>query len=367
MTQRDPVWDVVKFLMMLWVVWGHVYSTGMTLMDSAWEPFVSNLKIAVNMPVFFMVSGYLSRRSISDGSWGKILARSLSLFWPPFAFGVVFAVFIAFSEGWNLRLLAYPLERALVGGWFILTLASLYFASALAFKLARTERSRWILLILWYLVMIVAPTFKVKQAMHMWPYFTFGLMVMPRWRLDKNAPLSLAFGALLVCMALFEGDTVSNGMNFWCVSSYWQDIVRDGHSIFCFFARSALGLTGSIFVLWLVGWALSRFKWVSSLAVFGTTTLGIYVLHEWVFQHLSVLSCFPLPSVWRMGVAIVSFFAFHFFVWGLRKSAVLNFVFFGDEGRMASFADRILARLRVGTILQKCKKCAKLRRVRTTP
>lgn len=258
----------------------------------------------------------------------------------------MFAVVKAFREGLNVRLLVYPIERAIVGGWFILTLASLYFASALVFKLVRTERSRWFLLIFWYLAMIVAPTFEVKQAMHMWPYFVFGLMVMPRWRLDRNMPISLVFGALLICTALFEGDAVSNGMDFWCVSSYWQDIVRDSHSVFCFFARSVLGLAGSVFVLWLVRWFLSKFRFVTSLAIFGTTTLGVYVLHEWVFLRLSELSCFPLSSAWRMGITIVSFLAFHFFVLGIRKVAILNFVFFGDEVNLTSLLDRILAQLR---------------------
>ena len=50
--QREPVFDVVKFLLIFWVVWGHLQSTGFVSPSHGYfELFFWRAKV-INMPAF---------------------------------------------------------------------------------------------------------------------------------------------------------------------------------------------------------------------------------------------------------------------------------------------------------------------------
>ena len=53
---RLPLFDVTKALMMLWVIWGHLGFYNIVGIPDGGYPHMANAKIAVNMPVFFMIS-----------------------------------------------------------------------------------------------------------------------------------------------------------------------------------------------------------------------------------------------------------------------------------------------------------------------
>lgn len=155
---------------------------------------------------------------------------------------------------------------------------------------------------------------------------------MKPFKLHYKWSVAIPCGIFLCLVVFLEGDVRSNGMAFYWVPSDWQTIVADGHLLLCFFARTAVGIAGSIFVLWAVDKLLTLLPKLSRLAVFGTTTLGVYVMHEWPL--IQIHKCFkfePLSSCWRWPLALAIFFACHYLTVLIRRCPVSKFFFFGDE------------------------------------
>ena len=102
--------------------------------------------------------------------------------------------------------------------------------------------------------------------------------------------------------------------------------------------RIALGLSGTIALLGFLDRILRRFPRFSSLAVFGTTTLGVYVLHEWPLVQLGKadLPVLPLPCWTRWPLALAWFLLCHAIVAGIRHVPSLKFAFFGPTIRNPS-------------------------------
>ena len=300
---RNPLFDAVKALMMLWVVWGHLGLYG--IVSGGASHWMANAKIGVNMPVFFMIGGYLAYSTFQKGTWAKISARVIGFLWPMVAFGAVFG-FALFatghgeSVGWFLQFL---LHRVLHGHWFLRTFAVVYLLSAIVYRSCRSDRVRWIAFAVVYAALLSCPgrfqpcLFWVggPQTIHMLPYFVFGLLVLNQRKLWQSSEVSILCGAFFLSVVLLEGNSSTNGMNFWNVSTHWRSVFLESAGLLCFFARTAVGLSGSIFILWAMEQALCRIPSFSRIAVFGTTSLGVYVLHEWPMMQFGRIgiSCCP--------------------------------------------------------------------------
>lgn len=350
--QRDPLFDAVKALMMLWVVWGHL---GLyRIVGGGASHWMVNAKIGVNMPVFFVIGGYLARSTFQKGTWAKISARVIGFLWPMGAFGAVFG-FVLFATGhggiveWLLR---FPLHQVLHGHWFLRTFAAVYLLSAIVYRGWRSDRVRWIAFMVVYAALLSCPgrfqpcLFWVggRETIHMLPYFVFGLLALNRQNLWRSSRLSLLCGAFFLSVVFLEGNSSTNGMNFWNVSTHWRTVFLDPHGLLCFFARTAVGLAGSIFILWAMEQALRRIPSLSRIAVFGTTSLGVYVLHEWPMMQLGRIgiSWLPMHAWTRWLVAIGWFLACHFVIVGIKQVPALRFFFFGNENRLMLFFQSIL-------------------------
>ena len=63
-----------------------------------------------------------------------------------------------------------------------------------------------------------------------------------------------------------------------------------------------------------------------------TTTLGVYVMHEWPMIQISkYCSVTPLSSYYRWPLALVVFLACHYVTVAIKNNYRLRFIFFGDE------------------------------------
>lgn len=74
--ERNPVFDVVKALMMLWVIWGHL--SLYNVIEPVTSAYMLNAKIGVNMPVFFVIGGLLAASTFEKADWSKLIARTVS-------------------------------------------------------------------------------------------------------------------------------------------------------------------------------------------------------------------------------------------------------------------------------------------------
>ena len=199
------------------------------------------------------------------------------------------------------------------------------------------ERFRYILLFVIYGLLFFAPRdsvfFWTAQVMHMFPYFTFGMVVMQKWRCYDNSWVSVPAGILFLLTVVLEGDIRTNGMGFYWVSSDWRTVLNDSHLILCFFARTIVGISGTIFFLWSLDKLLKLIPRLTFLAKFGTTTLGVYLLHEWplvmVGKHFEINA---MPVSVSLGLALALFFVCHYIVIFINSVSFIRNFFFGNYG-----------------------------------
>lgn len=122
MKTRNPLWDLVKFAAILIVVFWHVQKAAEM---TAGQPVVTNLIVNMNMPLFFLVSGYFSYGLVASGDWKKFGWRVLGYFWPLMVTAIIFN-FCEMAFGMAGYKGPYPVEvlkGILFGGWYLYVLA----------------------------------------------------------------------------------------------------------------------------------------------------------------------------------------------------------------------------------------------------
>lgn len=347
--RRNPVYDIVKFVVLLMVVRGHLEANG--FFDISTGPII-NMSIGAAMPLFFMISGYFSVQSISRG-WGSIIARITSFLWPLAAFGAVFG-FVMFLIGkfewW--KALIYPVARVYGGSWFLPTLAIIYGVCAIVMRALKPVRYQLLVLLCLYVVLFftadqnaLSDVLRISSVLDMMPYFVFGMYVLRKYALHEKWQIAVPCGILFVAVSLIEGNVRNNGMGFYWVPKDWQTVVFNKHLALCFFGRTIVGITGSVFLLWFSRVIICAFPKLSSLAVFGTTTLGVYVIHQWpLIQIHKYYSLGPLNCSWKWPMTIGVFLVCHYITVLIRGNDRLKLFFFGDEKWLANNVDRWLKR-----------------------
>ena len=246
----------------------------------------------------------------------------------------------------------FPVKQVLHGHWFLRTYAGVYLLSAIVYRLCRNDKCRWFVFVLLYAALLFWPArFRSclywiggSPTLHMLPYFVFGLLVLrkyPAWRFSR---IALPCATFVLAVILLEGQAFAKLMNFWNVSMHWRSVFLDRWNLLAFLARIAVGLAGSVSILYGVDRLLRRFPRLSTFAVFGTTTLGVYVLHEWPLIQIgkSGLSCLPFPFWTRWPLAIAWFLVCHYIITYIRRAPTLRTIFFGNERRLTLLFERIV-------------------------
>ena len=244
------------------------------------------------------------------------------------------------------KVLLYPVARVAFGDWFLLTIAIIYFSCALLVRLGKSEPCRLALLALFYVVLFFAPRgmplYWTGNVMHMFPYFVFGMFVLRPYGLQERAFVAIPAGLIFFSAILLEGNANTNGMSFYTVTIDWQTTLFNGHLLLCFVARTIVGISGAIFVLWLLGKLCNSVSFIRKLAVFGTTTLGVYVMHQWPLIQIKGFGLMPSPIVgylkWPLALSL--FLSCHYITLGIKRSRLLNSVFFCNEKWLAEHIDR---------------------------
>jgi len=336
--KREPIFDIAKAIVMFMVVHGHL--TGNFIVASGCGRIYSCFNIGIAMPLFFILSGFFSSRTIhlSDG---KTFARPILLVWPLFSFGVVFGIFLfAYGELSFFKLLSYPLVRLCCGGWFLVTLAKIYFVFAIVWRILNQNLYRYIAIAIVYIVLFFAAEIKtpgvdvlqLANVLHMFPYFAFGMLVLSKYDLYRQWLIAIPCGIFFLGVVFFEGDIQRNGMGFYWVSTDWRDVVSNRHLFICFWARTTVGIAGVVFLLWVLKNLLLFMPKLAILSVLGTTTLGVYVMHEWPLIQIHKYLLFDtLPAQWEWILTCVLFLICHYLTIAIRRSSNAQMVFFGDE------------------------------------
>lgn len=335
---RDPVFDVVKALLMYFVVRGHLRAAGIVAPPatppSAW---IGAMVVGASMPCFFAISGLFAARIFERRDWPKIAARTIGILWPIASFGILFGLLLV-VRGHDWGAIFSTVRYLFLSLWFLRTLAIVNIISAAAFLLSSSKMGRLALFAAVYAALVFLPQafpgYRYwKDVMHMLPYWVFGLFFLARCLERAALRVAVTASAVFLVVAFLEGDVHTNGMGFYWISHHWRAMLLTKRGLVCFFGRTVMGMAGTIFLLWAFRWLLEKTPWLCRLAPLGTTTLGVYVIHQWILIRIGAYfhPPFPFSNGWNWCVAAVVLVACHAFISSISRIRFTRMFFFGDE------------------------------------
>lgn len=312
---------------MFFVVWGHVYVRPIEECS-----YVRNFIVSFNMPFFFVVSGYFATANLKQRKIHKLCSSVMSWLWAMLSTSVLFVSIICLQNysifDFHSKLAQYFFGAA----WFIWTLVACYLLAYLLYWFNGKKCFMWLLCGM-ILVLIVVDVY-LSGAMYsseideMLPYYLVGTFITED-HLKSRKYRSVGVSCLLLYAVIvgLYGNVTENGMGF-----YWVDSVLSSKWVLFKIGRFTIALIGCCGVAWLV-WNLMplwrRCCWVASI---GTTTLGVYLLHQpfLIFlkkitpEYFFDLSCAPF-------VAIAVLLIMHSIVLVTRRVPIMHRIMWGNK------------------------------------
>ena len=323
---RNPLFDVAKFVAMFMVVFGHVQTASVMIWGA---PYIKNLIIGVNMPLFFAISGYFT--SNMKQKEGRYLAiRILTLLWPALLASAVFGfIKMCLCPDMGLSVFGWVWGKFL-SFWFLWTLSICYVASYVADKM--NFKGGGVLATSTVFVLMMATRdgmLWVDETLQMFPYFLFGRYLMDDClrAIERNAGFGVFCLVAYAVVVSFSGDVYANGLGFYWNHVSYRELVRVNETIVFWVARFAVGIMGIVAVFAVLIQARRRFRVVDRIAVLGTTTLGVYILHQNILAQFTALLSSSLICV--ILVSIVLFASCHLVVVVSKKIKMVNVVVWG--------------------------------------
>lgn len=295
---RNPYFDVLKFVAILMVVYGHVAGA----FECAFgKPYVSNFIIGMNMPLFFAISGFFSARTIANGDWMKIGKHIYGYFWPIAFVSVVFAMLSVMFHvpGSEKGFWGYAGRRFLFSPWFLWCLTICYIMTFLCCL----PRSRIKKVVAFILLIVGLPFIKgmwhAENVRAMLPFYLFGAFVLKRWEVWRDWRWGVPCLVVYLIVVVFQGNIWSNGLCFYNADTTWRAFVQDGRCFLFYVERIVNGAVGCVGVMWLLKVLCEKCLAVARLAPLGMTTLWVYILHQWLLDRVAG-SGLQMTSVWSV-------------------------------------------------------------------
>lgn len=323
-TGRVPFWDVLKFFAILLVVYGHVSGA---LGCKVLEPWASNFRIGMNMPLFFIISGYFAAKTIEKGDWRRLGRHLVGYFWPLAAVSVVFAILsVVFRvEGSECGLVGYVGRRFLFAGWYLWVLAICFVIVFLCRRIASGWKFYFTLGVGYCICLIDIPCWYLSYTRAMLPFFIAGLLLSQGKEVWKDWRIGLSCFAVYLIVCVVQGNISKNGLSFYNSPISWMAIVKNPKVIGLAAARLANGMIGSIGICWVVHYLLIKCKTLECLAPLGTTTLGVYVLHQWILARIPYSG-----GCWALLMTAMLFVFCHLIVVYTRRNPLVRRFFWGE-------------------------------------
>jgi len=286
---REPLFDVTKAIAIFLVVYSHVMFCRPGFDLRTMPSYAMNFIWVINMPVFFMISGYFSRSLHESGKWEKFANRLIRYFWPLAIFGVVFAIVESLCCGkypWtNIPL--WALKKFLFCGWFFYALAGCELITFLSYKWSEKHGIRiWICCCSFAVCLLGSGRiWHAKNIVAMIPFYWFGLWILPF--ILKNRPLwrliASVGGVLLILTTFCCGSIATNGLSFYL--NHYDILSPTIYDFLLMMARYVIGVFGCLFLLMILSGLLMVLPVSAKIASIGTETLGIFFIQGYIITY----------------------------------------------------------------------------------
>lgn len=271
-TNRLLFYDYLKGYAIFLVVLGHVIQT----FNPDWK--TDNIFIGIymfHMPLFIAISGFFFVKSAEKSTIGALIKRRfVSIMLPSLTMGALDVILIGGAKIMKHKSLdlLYFTDLLFTGLWFLTVLFVLTVIGMVLYKKLRGRSFYFGWLVVWLFFYVLPDVWVFNQIEFLLPFYVFGIIGRNiKWE-KMNACISvLALIGYCICFSLFTFDDTMYLMGSECFSLNY---------IYGTSLRLASGIFGILCSLAFVG-CLSNFgDRVYKLAVVGSMTLPIYVLHQ---------------------------------------------------------------------------------------
>lgn len=344
---RNPLFDVVKFFAIALVVVGHVFNNGYSAGTPWW---FSNFRDEMVMPLFFIVSGYFAVATVESGDWLKMFRHIRSYLLPLAVLSVAFTpcyfvckILVGGGRSVSLPdILLYPIRRVCFAGWFVWVLSFSYVIAFLVFRLpfAKNFLRRVMLLLTASFLLYFAPRFPhgmfhVHYLVLMFPFFVVGIV----WKSISKSMADSSFRKsrwnvigyvcfLAYLAVVLVGPAGKYGVSMYSGQVYGLKWLSSSAAILRTLVRIVIGVLGSFGTIAVID-GLMVYGGMAFFAPLGTTTLGVYLLHQWILDRILDFRILPGGMSRCMAVSLFLFAFCHIFVVLSKKSRLLNIVLWG--------------------------------------
>lgn len=282
---RNQFFDVLKFFAIMLVIYGHVSAA----FSCEWgRPYVGNFIVGMNMPLFFIISGYFASKTIVAGDWVRLCKHICGYFWPVAVVSVVFAsiVVAVHIPGCEKGFVGYAGRRFLFSPWFLWCLSFCYVATFLCCRFKHSGMKIGMLLLFIAGLMFLDGVWHAANVRAMLPHFLCGVFIFSRWELWKMHKIGAICLCVYIVVVFIQGDIWVNGMNFYNMKTTWCAFISGDSSFLLYLARIANGIVGSIGIMWFLHLLCNKIRCMPMVAPLGMSTLWVYILHQWILDRV---------------------------------------------------------------------------------
>ena len=310
MKQREFTWDVLKFLLIVFVILGHWLLNNLN--GDSLNRVVYQYRGLFTMPLFVFISGYFSRKKETD----KFIRQMLNLFETYVIVQILYVVslYVLFHVPFKLKMLYIPDYSA----WFLLSL--MFWRVIVQVTPEKWLKSKFIVPFC-VLISLVAGFLPVNQELSLQrtlafsPFFVCGYLLKGEIKFGTagNKMKWLCTGVLIavfVVCCVFSDKDITNV--FYCRDNYYNQF--DGLLWEPLLFRTAFLVVATIMVFCILK-VFPKSKKGSFLSQLGADTMYYYVYHVLVMRvglvvirHYDLPLTFPAILLYTLLTVVLIFF-----------------------------------------------------------
>lgn len=293
--KRSPYLDIIKAILIILVIIGHSiqYGSGSTYLEKQlfFNNYLFKFIYSFHMPLFIMISGYLSYNSLNKNSLKEtFISKFKSLIIPLFFWSIIpFIINLEFySIIESLKLFIAVFSTNL---WF---LWSLFYINILVKLINKYFKDNIFIYILSFLITFILPNtfiikyFNIQFSLYSFLYFYFLIgYFYKKYNLEDKLNKLFNIKTLIINTIIFILLLIPFSTNDYIYVS-GINIIGNYKQLFIDLYRYLLGLLGSIELLLLIKLLLPKIKdnLKDKLLYLGKNTLGIYIISSIIHPYL---------------------------------------------------------------------------------
>lgn len=321
---RNIFMDCLKGYAIYLVVLGHAIQT----FDTDWK--TNPLSIAIymfHMPLFIAISGYFSYSSITHTRFRILLKRRfVQIMVPSLTMGIINVLLIGGGKFVCHKPMdvLYFTNLLFTGMWFLTALYVLTVLGSIIHKCFKGGICYYVMWFAIYLIICLLPNvWVVNNVEFLLPFYVVGIMT--RKIMWNHLPLWLVvIGVCVFSISFLHYD-------FDC-SMYAMDGIGFGVDyVLLTLFRFTCGISGIIVSIMIVKVAVKFSLIKNVIAMLGTVTLPIYVMHQKILMINNFITIRSDLVLFHVIVAIcLSFITIKLYVF-LRRPKIIALLFFGEN------------------------------------